>query len=222
MLLFYKGREHYWAEGVTLLTSCYGGYIMNIDERHLDNFDYTLADASIEISENEWPFGQRHLGKSQLSYWVDENNNEYDTLDNNIPGITKVKRDFTEEEIGFILSFIKKVAIVIAQAKYSTKFNVLNPSQFEMSTWEQQKAEAAAGSGPLIEALATARGITVAELITKINDKVAAYNIAVGELLGQYQAAKDTINACTTPAEVESVIRPLIGLAGSADGTLNL
>jgi len=68
----------------------------------------------------------------------------------------------------------------------------------ETSTWAQQRKEAEAGDGPLITAIALQRRITKEALISKILAKAQAYDLAVGDLLGQQQKHIDDIKRCET------------------------
>ena len=82
---------------------------------------------------------------------------------------------------------------------YKSKELVAEYSDGEIRSWDQQRAEATAyaadntASTPLLSAIATARGITVSELATKVLANAAAYETAYGTLLGKYQKNKDTL-----------------------------
>ncbi len=71
----------------------------------------------------------------------------------------------------------------------------------EVATWDQQKAEADAYTAddsanvPMLAGLAAARGIELAELVTRVHTKADAYSAAAGALLGAKQAAEDLIDA---------------------------
>lgn len=71
----------------------------------------------------------------------------------------------------------------------------------EMQSWPQQVKEATALSAdpqadaPLLTAIATARGLPVAELASRVLDKMNAYAAASGVLIGQRQAAENLITA---------------------------
>jgi len=220
MYIYYKGKEHAYAVGVSVYSIYCGGYIVKVDENSLDWFDYSLADASVVLTEEEVVFGLNHMGKTQLKYFTDDDGVIYDTYDAD-SNHTKVKRDFTADEVALILSFVKKTGIVIAEAKYSAMFNVINKTSMERVTWTQQLAEARAGSGTLITALATARGITVESLITKIINKNTAYEASIADILGRFQQAKDWINSKTTVAD-SILIMERVGMSGTTAGTSNL
>ncbi|VVE26435.1 hypothetical protein PCO31111_03425 [Pandoraea communis] len=69
----------------------------------------------------------------------------------------------------------------------------------EVQSWPQQVKEATAlaadagADAPLLTAIATARGLPVAELASRVLDKMNAYAAASGVLIGQRQAAEDLI-----------------------------
>ncbi|AJZ75006.1 hypothetical protein SG18_26665 [Pandoraea apista] len=71
----------------------------------------------------------------------------------------------------------------------------------EVQSWPQQVKEATALSAdpqadaPLLTAIATARGLPVAELASRVLDKMNAYAAASGVLIGQRQAAEYLITA---------------------------
>jgi hypothetical protein len=82
---------------------------------------------------------------------------------------------------------------------YKSKELVAKYTDGEIRTWDQQRSEATAYtadntvSTPLLSAIATARGITVSELATKILNNASAYESAYGTLLGRYQKNKDIL-----------------------------
>lgn len=82
---------------------------------------------------------------------------------------------------------------------YKSKELVAEYSDGEIRSWDQQRAEATAytadntASTPLLSAIATARGITVSQLATKVLANAEAYESAYGTLLGKYQKNKDTL-----------------------------
>jgi hypothetical protein len=82
---------------------------------------------------------------------------------------------------------------------YKSKELVAKYTDGEIRTWDQQRSEATAYtadntvSTPLLSAIATARGITVSELATKVLNNASAYESAYGTLLGRYQKNKDIL-----------------------------
>ena len=93
----------------------------------------------------------------------------------------------------------------------------------EQLSFEQQKSEAAAwtadntASTPMLTTMATARGITVSALVSKINTKVAAYNSAVATKLGEQKVLEDEVDAFTTIAQAHAWRHQKLGLTASTE-----
>lgn len=65
----------------------------------------------------------------------------------------------------------------------------------EVLSWDKQEAEARAGGGPLVSALAAARGLDEQELIRRILAKAEAFAVLSGTIIGQRQALEDQVRA---------------------------
>ena len=78
----------------------------------------------------------------------------------------------------------------------------------EVQSWPQQVKEAMALSAdpqadaPLLTAIATARGLPVAELASRVLGKMNAYAAASGALIGRRQAAEDLIDLASSAEDV--------------------
>jgi len=97
--------------------------------------------------------------------------------------------------------YIAKTIRVKGEDKLLT---IQNPyTDAEAKTWDQQLAEATAfladnnAATPLITAMATARSIAKAELVTKIMGNANAFRGAAGIILGQQQKFLDDLKAAT-------------------------
>ena len=81
----------------------------------------------------------------------------------------------------------------------------------EISTFDKQEAEARAyaadptASTPLLSALAQARGVPLPDLVERVLAKADAFAVASGSIIGQRQALKDRLDACTTLEEVQGI-----------------
>jgi len=92
---------------------------------------------------------------------------------------------------------------------YDKRFIAMNAevSHLESGSWPQQRIEAdlyAADNSalcPLLTALSEARGITLAEMVTKVNEGVAAYTAKVQDLLSRKQLVETEIKACNSIAD---------------------
>lgn len=81
----------------------------------------------------------------------------------------------------------------------------------ERESWDTQLKEADAytvnnsASTPLLTAMATARGITVAALVAKVYENANLYRAAIGEILGKQQGLLDRVYAASTIEAVMEV-----------------
>ncbi|MCF6758238.1 hypothetical protein L3X14_16800 [Pseudomonas balearica] len=81
----------------------------------------------------------------------------------------------------------------------------------EMQSWPQQVKEAEAlavdpaAPAPLLAAIAAERGITVADLTSRVRIKMDAYAQLSGTLIGRRQAAEDQIDAAASLEDLEAV-----------------
>lgn len=81
----------------------------------------------------------------------------------------------------------------------------------ERATWDQQYAEAQAGEGQMLAAIASARGMAVADLAAAIIANRAAWVALAGAVVGQRLQLQDQVDAATTPAGVLAV-QPVFSL----------
>lgn len=78
---------------------------------------------------------------------------------------------------------------------------VMPYSDKERETWPTQLKEAdlwlhdPESDIPLITSMATARGISVEELVSKIKENEAAYRVAIGTILGNQQRELDLLDS---------------------------
>lgn len=81
----------------------------------------------------------------------------------------------------------------------------------EVQSWPQQVKEATAlaadagADAPLLTAIATARGLPVAELASRVLDKMNAYAAASGVIIGRRQAAEDAIGAAASLEDLSAI-----------------
>lgn len=128
--------------------------------------------------------------------------------------VNKVERPFTEEESADVLAYMKILLKARVNDVYEQRYRELSRHVhgFEFDTWPQQLAEANAGGGVLLEAMAKSRGINVSTLAEKIKAKSAEYYKSVGVLLGQKQRHHRDIDACTTLREAADVADVKFGI----------
>lgn len=81
----------------------------------------------------------------------------------------------------------------------------------ELTTFDKQETEARAyladttAFTPLLSALATARGIELADLVQRVIAKADAFAAASGAIIGQRQALEDRLDAAQTLEDVQAI-----------------
>lgn len=116
----------------------------------------------------------------------------------------------TDADTANTIKFNKHLFKRIIRDRYNQNFIALNKryAGYEGSTWATQNDEVVAydadnsASTPFLDAYATARNISKADLVAKIKTKRDAYNTAVAALLGAQKKLEDEVDACTTMTQL--------------------
>lgn len=144
--------------------------------------------------------------------------------DEDVPSSTRY--DLTADDIASGLSFNKILFKKYIRDRFNDKAKDIVSARvgdLEQLSFEQQKDEAAAwtadntASTPMLTTMATARGITVSALVSKINTKVAAYNSAVATKLAEQKVLEDEVDAFTTIAQAHAWRHQKLGLTASTE-----
>jgi len=118
-----------------------------------------------------------------------------------------------EADAGALLEKEKQHAMQRINAAYQGELETIlaDYPEAETKTWDKQEAEARAyqadttASTPLIDAIATARSMDKAELVSRIIAKADAWIAASGQATGKRQVLEDAISAAQTIEEVEAI-----------------
>ena len=192
----------------------YGEYLMYtigyIPETHVDILEYQHLHPTVldEPVAKAWKF----IGEYRDYITVKDNTVQLEQLDlsNSMEeDVYKQRYYLTTDDIANTVKITQAIMRKILDEVYDKRFIALNAevSTLESGSWTQQREEAAAytadntASCPLLSALATARGITLAEMVTKVNDAIASYNTKVQNLLSAKQTVEAEIKACTSIAD---------------------
>ena len=144
--------------------------------------------------------------------------------DEDVPSSTRY--DMTADDIASGLSFNKILFKKYIRDRFNDKAKDIVSARvgdLEQLSFEQQKSEAAAwtadntASTPMLTTMATARGITVSALVSKINTKVAAYNSAVATKLAEQKVLEDEVDALDTIAKAHKWRHEKLGLTASTE-----
>ena len=142
--------------------------------------------------------------------------------DEDVP--TSTKYDMTADDIASGLSFNHIVFKKYIRDRFNDKAKDIVSARvgdLEQLSFEQQKSEAAAwtadnsASVPMLTTMATARGISVSDLVGKINAKVSAYNSAVATKLAEQKVLEDEVDALDTIAKAHKWRHEKLGLTAS-------
>jgi hypothetical protein len=116
----------------------------------------------------------------------------------------KIKIPVTQSRYDSIVSSMKLLAKVLLEEEYDKRFIKLRytGSELETQTWNIQLQEVEKfNSGqetPLLSAFATAKQISIEELVSTINTKVQEYNSAVQNLMIELLTLKTEFNTAIT------------------------
>ena len=144
--------------------------------------------------------------------------------DEDVPSSTRY--DMTADDIASGLSFNKILFKKYIRDRFNDKAKDIASARIgnlEQLSFEQQKSEAAAwtadntASTPMLTTMATARGITVSALVSKINTKVAAYNSAIATKLAEQKVLEDEVDALDTIAKAHKWRHQKLGLTASTE-----
>ena len=99
------------------------------------------------------------------------------------------------------------------EAQYKTSIAQLTAGydSYEISSWPQQSEEARARNAnpnaevPLVSAIATARGMELSEMVTRILQKEALFKPAFGTILGTKQGRLLALEAAETLEQIQAV-----------------
>jgi len=142
--------------------------------------------------------------------------------DEDVP--TSTRYDMTSDDIASGLSFNKILFKKYIRDRFNDKAKDIASARIgnlEQLSFEQQKSEAAAwtadntASTPMLTTMATARGITVSALVSKINTKVAAYNTAIATKLAEQKVLEDEVDALDTIAKAHEWRHKKLGITAS-------
>ncbi len=180
-----------------------------IPDTHVDIIPYEQL-APVRTLENEavanaWLFMDAYRGFISVRSGTDQNE-VLQVLSSEEELGVKTQYNLTDTDISNTVTFMKHIMRLRLDEVYDKRRvqQMMQVSTLEYSSWPEQLAEAQSwqadnsASVPMVEALATARGITTSEMVTKIIDANAAYNTKIQTLLSAKQIVETEIKACTT------------------------
>ena len=129
------------------------------------------------------------------------------------PDIYKISYTLTETDLSNGMKFLKTYNKLVLDAVYDTRLKKeqLGITEIESVSWDQQRKESEAytadntASTPLLTKLAEARGITIAQMVSKVTVALEKYYEKLAVLLAKKQKVENEIKACTTLLELHVV-----------------
>ena len=129
------------------------------------------------------------------------------------PDIYKISYTLTETDLSNGMKFLKTYNKLVLDAVYDTRLKKeqLGITKIESLSWDQQRKESEAytadntASTPLLTKLAEARGITIAQMVSKVTVALEKYYEKLAVLLAKKQKVENEIKACTTLLELHVV-----------------
>jgi len=180
-----------------------------IPDSHVDIIPYEHL-APIRTLENEgvanaWMFMDGYRGFISVRARTDQNDMLQVLSSEEELGV-KTSYTLTDEDINNTVIFMKHIMRLRLDEVYDKRRvqQTMQVSTLEHDSWAEQLTEAKAYqadntvSVPMIQSLATSRGITLDEMVTKVINANTAYNTKIQELLSAKQLVETEIKACTT------------------------
>jgi hypothetical protein len=180
-----------------------------IPDTHVDIINYEHL-APLRILENEgvakaWMFMDGYRGYVSVRDGTVQNSNLQVLSSEEATG-TKAQYTLTDTDISNTVKFIQHIMRLRLDEIYDKRLlqQKMQVSALEHDSWATQLQEAQAyqvdnsASVPMIQALATARGIKLSAMVTKVIEAHTAYDIKVQNLLSAKQIVETEIKNCTT------------------------
>jgi len=159
--------------------------------------------------EGDYISVKKHADEDTVDPHIQQICNSMEELQDGTDGrekVEKIKYYFTDDDKANIVLFLQFFMRFVLDNYYEhrLKTNTLDVTQIEQLSWTQQRKEADAyttdnsASTPLLTKLAEARGISVADMVTKVNNAIDGYYGNMATLLAKKQKVETEIKACST------------------------
>lgn len=131
----------------------------------------------------------------------------------------KVQYDLTEQNIADTISLSKAIMRRLCEEHFDNRYTelMLESGALEVASWSNQQQEAAAyradseASVPTLTKLAAARGITILEMVEKVEAAIVSFNDKVSTLLANRQAIEKIIKDCASINDCNRVLHTRFG-----------
>ena len=200
-----------------LIFNQYGVTVFSIDKEWVRDLN-KLSGSYEEVSEDIGKWGTKHFGEVRAVVKVTDEDplsedDEY-ALEQLPDGRTKV--ELPQERYDAAIAFMKVAAKLIIEDEYDRKFLTLKAeeSKLEQYLWDAQITEAnnLEGETPLLNSIATAKGIAVSEVASSVLAGNKTFNDKVKALYNSMLALKQEFKSCATIKELNVLWQKYMGV----------
>ncbi len=200
-----------------LIFNQYGVTVFSIDKEWVRDLN-KLSGSYEEVSEDIGKWGTKHFGEVRAVVKVTDEDplseDEEYALEQLPDGRTKV--ELPQERYDAAIAFMKIAAKLIIEDEYDRKFLTLKAeeSKLEQYLWNTQITEAnnLEGETPLLNSIATAKGIKVSEVATSVLAGNKTFNEKVQALYDAMLALKQKFKSCATIRELNVLWQEYMGV----------
>lgn len=203
MYLLFKNVDAKSVSNVQVIGHWNGYAIGYVPDTHVDILEYRQLKPRVidEAVAKSWMFFGSHRGHISVRTGTAQNE-QLQLLSSHEATGEKTKYYMTDEDKANTTKLMQEVTRCMLDDIFDKRFVQLNvgASDLETSSWGQQRAEVDAfkngGEAPLLQALADARGISLEEMVAKVEAGIQAHANKVAELLAKKQLIEQEIKAC--------------------------
>ena len=200
-----------------LMFNQYGVTVFSIENEWVRDLN-KLSGSYEEVSEDVGKWGVKHFGEVRAVVKVTDDDplseDEEYALEQLPDGRTKV--ELPQERYDAAISFMKTAAKLIIEDEYDRKFLTLKAeeSKLEQYLWDTQITEAnnLEGETPLLNSIATAKGIAVSEVASSVLAGNKTFNDKVQALYDSMLALKQEFKSCATIRELNVLWQKYMGV----------
>jgi len=200
-----------------LIFNQYGVTVFSISEEWVRDLN-KLSGSYEEVSEDIGKWGTKHFGEVRAVVKVTDEDplseDEEYALEQLPDGRTKV--ELPQERYDAAIAFMKVAAKLIIEDEYDRKFLTLKAeeSKLEQYLWDAQITEAnnLEGETPLLNSIATAKGIAVSEVASSVLAGNKTFNDKVKALYDSMLALKQEFKSCATIKELNVLWQKYMGV----------
>ena len=195
----------------------YGVTVFSIDNQWVRDLN-KLSGSYEEVSEDVGKWGVKHFGEVRAVVKVTDDDPLSEDADyalEQLPdGRTKV--ELPQARYDAAIEFMKTAAKLIIEDEYDRKFLTLKAeeSKLEQYLWDAQITEAnnLEGETPLLNSIATTKGIAVSEVATSVLAGNKTFNDKVKTLYDAMLALKQEFKSCATIKELNVLWQKYMGV----------